>query len=109
MIIQLVSGSVSSGKRQELAKALTWLVSSILGQQGCSGCRLYQAWPEQDLWHIEARWESREDLLRHLRSDTCKRLLQLMEMSTLPPSLEFFSVLEFSGLDLVEAIRMPLT
>jgi len=108
MIIQLVSVSVPSGKRHELAPALSWLAASMLVQEGCLACRLYRAWPEQDEWHIEARWKSMENLHCHLRSDVCKQMLQLMEMSTVTPSLEFFSVLELRGLDLVEAVRMPV-
>jgi hypothetical protein len=56
---------------------------------------------------IESRWDSEENLIRHLQSGTYKKLLLLMELSAVPPSLEFFTVLEFRGLDLVETARAP--
>lgn len=54
---------------------------------------------------IEARWDNQEDLIRHLQSDIYKRLLLLIELSTAPPVLEFFTVVDFHGLDLVETAR----
>ena len=105
MIIELVSMSVSDKKRQELGKALASLVGPIQVQPGCLSCRLSQSLPQPDDLQIEARWESREDLIRHLQSDGYKRLLLLMELSAAPPILEFLTVLEVRGLDLVETAR----
>jgi quinol monooxygenase YgiN len=105
MIIELVGISVSNKNRQELGKALATLVGPIQVQPGCLSCRLSQSLPQQDSLQIETRWESQEDLIRHLQSDGYKRLLLLMELSTAPPVLEFLSVLEVRGLDLVETAR----
>jgi quinol monooxygenase YgiN len=105
MIIELLSLSVSPKKRQELGKALATLVGPIQVQPGCLNCRLSQTLPIQDVLQIEARWENQEDLIRHLRSDIYKSLLLMLELSTAPPVLEFFTVLEVRGLDLVERSR----
>jgi len=105
MIIELMSISVPHGKRQELGKALASLIGPIQVQPGCLSCRLFQAWPLDNGLQIEARWENEEDLIRHLRSDFYKRLLLLMELGATPPVLEFLTVVEFRGLELVEAAR----
>lgn len=107
MIIELVSVSAPNRKRQEIGKALATLIGPIQVQPGCLSCHLSQEWPMQDGLQIEARWDSEESLIRHLQSDIYKRLLLLMEFSSTPPVLEFFSVLEFRGLDLVEKARIP--
>lgn len=107
MIIELMSISVSHGKKQELGKALASLVGPIQVQPGCTGCRLFQTWATQAGLQMEARWVSQEALRDHLQSDIYKKLLLLMELSSTPPVLEFFTVLEFRGLDLVEAVRRP--
>lgn len=107
MIIELMSISVSHGKRQELGKALASLVGPIQVRPGCIGCRLFQTWPMQDGLQMEARWASEEALRDYLQSDIYKKLLLLMELSSTPPVLEFFTVLEFRGLDLVQAARAP--
>ncbi len=105
MIIELMSISVSQKKKQELGKALGSLVGPIQVQPGCLSCRLFQALPQQDSLQIEARWESQECLIRHLQSDGYKRLLLLMELSTTTPVVEFLSVVEIRGLELVESAR----
>ena len=105
MVIELVNISVSHKRRQELGKALSTLVGPIQVQSGCLNCRLFESLPMQDGLHIEARWESQEDLIRHLQSEIYKRFLLMMELSATPPVLEFLTVLEVRGLDLVESAR----
>jgi quinol monooxygenase YgiN len=105
MIIELLSITVPDGKRQELSKALVSFVGPIRVQAGCLSCHVVLTWPVQDVLRMEARWDSQEHLIRHLRSGMFKQLLQLMELSAAPPVLEFFTVIEFRGLDLVEAAR----
>jgi quinol monooxygenase YgiN len=108
MIIEFMRISVPRGKKEEFTKALASLVSSIQGQPGCLGCHLFQAWPQQNGLHIEARWESHEYLVQYLRSQDYKRLLLLIELSAGPPVVEFFNVLEIRGLDLAESARTSL-
>ena len=105
MIIEQMSISVSRGKRQELGEVFSSLVGPIQVQPGCLYCRLFQTWPGRDRLQMEARWESEEALMGHLQSHIYKKLLLLMELSSAPPGLEFFTVLEFRGLDLVETAR----
>lgn len=105
MIIELVGISVAHGKRRELGKALVSLVGPIQVQPGCLSCRLFQEWPDKDKLQMEARWDNEECLVRHLQSDVYKKLLLLMELGATAPEVEFFEVLEFRGLDLVETAR----
>ena len=106
MIIELLSISAARGKKHELGRALATLLGSIQVQRGCLRCQLFHEWPAEDGLQMEARWRSKEDLIGHLQSDIYKKLLLLMELSATPPGLEFFTVLEIRGLDLVEAARI---
>ena len=106
MIIELMSISVPHGRKQELGKALASLVGPIQVQRGCLSCQLFQEWPAKDGLQMATRWSSREDLIRHLQSDIYKNILLLMELGATPPILEFFTVVEIRGLDLVEAARL---
>jgi len=105
MIIELASISAANRKGQELARALASLLGPIQVQPGCMSCRMRRAWPAQDWLQIEARWDSEENLRHHLQSDIYKSLLLLMELSKAPPVLEFFTVIESRGLDLVQSAR----
>jgi quinol monooxygenase YgiN len=105
MIIELLRISVPRGRRREFAKTLVSLLEPIEVQPGCLGCRVFQSWPQRDGLLIEARWESEEYLVRYLRSQMYKRLLLLAELGAAPPNVEFFTVVEFRALDLVERAR----
>lgn len=107
MIIELVSISAMHGNKEGLGKALISLIGPMRVEPGCLGCRLYESLPENDQFEVVARWQSEQDLISHLQSDLYKRLLLLMELSSAPPVVEFFTVLAFRGLELVEGARKP--
>lgn len=105
MIIERLSISAPRGKRSEFGEALASFTGPVQVQRGCLSCSIFQSWLVQDVLQMETRWNSQEDLARHLQSDIYKKLLLLMELSATPPSLEFLRVIELRGLDLVEAVR----
>lgn len=59
-----------------------------------------------DELQIEARWDNQESLTAHFQSEIYKKLLLLVELSAAPPVLEFLTVVESRGLDLVETARL---
>ena len=107
MIIELLRISVPPGKKEEFANTVVSLVDSIEVQPGCLSCRLFQNWPQRNGILIEARWENKEYLVCYLQSQIYKKLLLLAELGPAPPGVEFFTVVEFRGLDLVEWARSP--
>jgi quinol monooxygenase YgiN len=105
MIIEQMSIAVPQGKRQELGSALASFVGPTQVEPGCLGCHLYRSWTDQDELRFETRWSNESDLIRHLKSDAYKKLLLLMELSSTPPEVEFFAVVEAQGLNLVHTVR----
>ena len=105
MIIEQLTICAPKGKRQEVSKALVSLSGPMQVQPGCLKCRLLQSWQNPDELVLEANWETAEDLIRHLQSDNYKRLLLLMELSAVAPVLEFCTVQDVSGLELVQKAR----
>jgi quinol monooxygenase YgiN len=105
MIIEQMSISATDVHGRQLVGALSSLVGPIQVQPGCVGCRLLQSCHEPNELVMEATWETVEDLTRHVRSDTYKRLLLLMELSPVAPVLKFYTVQEVRGLDLIQDAR----
>lgn len=105
MIIERVGIGVTPGKREELRRSLASLVGPTSVEAGCIGCELFQEVGNPDKFCLEARWSSKHDLMKHLRSDPYKSLLILMELGNEPPTIEFHSVVETRGLDLIESVR----
>lgn len=105
MIIEQMSIAVPHGKKQQLGSALASFVGPTRVQPGCLSCSLAQGWTDPDELRFESRWENEDDLIRHLKSDSYRQLLQLMELSSTPPQIEFFDVVKAQGLDLVYNVR----
>ena len=105
MIIEQLTICAPKGKRQETGSALASLLGPTQVRPGCLKCRLFQSWRNPDELVLEANWATSEDLTLHLQSENYKRLLLLMELSPVPPVLEFWTVQEVSGLELVERAR----
>jgi quinol monooxygenase YgiN len=109
MIIELVGIVAPPGKREELGKALSYLLGPTQVEPGCLSCLLYRNWSDANVIYIESRWETMNDLTRHICSDAYKKLLLLMEIGAEPPAIEFLTVTEVRGLELIEAARRKLT
>jgi len=104
MIIELLGFAAPPDEGTNLYQTLFSSLGPTRVMPGCLGCRLYHD-PDKNTHFLESRWASEEDLIRHIRSDVYKKLLLLMELGADAPSIEFFTVSEVRGLDLIEAAR----
>jgi quinol monooxygenase YgiN len=108
MIIERMRIYVPRGGKLQTGRALASLTRPTEVQPGCLSCRLFQNWHASNELLVEVDWESKEDLIRHLQSDTYKRILLFLELGPKPPVLEFYTVQEVSGLELVQEARESL-
>jgi quinol monooxygenase YgiN len=108
VIIESVRIAVRPSKSEELRRALTALAGPTEAESGCISCRILQESRDPHRFCYEAQWKAQEDLLRHVRSEHYKRLLVLMDLGVEPPLIEFHTVTDTKGLDLVESIRAVL-
>jgi quinol monooxygenase YgiN len=105
LIIESLRIVVRSGKREELRRALAAWIGPTQVQSGCMNCRILQEDNPPHSFYYEAQWKSPDDLMRHLRSEHYKRLLVLMDLGEEPPVVEFHTVTETRGLDLIQHAR----
>jgi quinol monooxygenase YgiN len=105
MIIAIVAIRASSGKRDELRRALSSLSGPAEAEPGCTSWQLFQEVSDSNMLRVESRWKTQSDLFRHIRSDAYKKFLLLMELGAEPPTIEFYAVSELRGLDLIKAAR----
>lgn len=105
MIIESIGITASPQKCEELGRALRSLLGPMRVEQGCIDCRLSRDMAEPSAFHLESRWRTKDDLMRHARSERYKRLLLLMEMGAAPPSIEFHDVSTTLGLEFIQAVR----
>jgi quinol monooxygenase YgiN len=73
----------------------------------CLECRLTtETGAGRSICYLE-RWQTREALVRHLRSALYCRVLEAMELSASTPKIEFFEVGQVGGLDWIAQVRLP--
>ncbi len=70
----------------------------------CQGC-LFTTGRDKSICYME-RWRTRAALDRHLRSALYCRVLEAMELSRKPPTVEFYEITGIGGLDLIEGVRL---
>jgi quinol monooxygenase YgiN len=104
-IIEVVDIKTSPDKREELRRALHSLSGPTEAEPGCTSCQLYQPLSDPSIVRVESRWQTQGDFFRHIRSDAYKKFLMLMELGCEPPTVEFYTVSELRGLNLVKAAR----
>ena len=92
-------------KYEQLSRALAAWAGPTAAEAGCISCRILEEKSDPQAFYYQAQWKTMADLLRHLRADHYKRLLGLMELGTGPPLVEFHTVSETKGLDLIECTR----
>jgi quinol monooxygenase YgiN len=105
MIIEIVRIAVEPRAYEQLKRALAAWSGPTTAEAGCISCRILQEKSESRALYYQAQWKTKEDLLRHLSADHYKRLLSLMELGNGPPLVEFHTVSETKGFDLIERTR----
>jgi quinol monooxygenase YgiN len=77
----------------------------VLTERGCLAFDIYEEQGAEPAVVLVERWENREALVAHLRSDAYRRVLQAIELSGAPPGVRFDEVSASEGLELVERLR----
>jgi quinol monooxygenase YgiN len=90
-------------------EAVRGFLAGVLGQTrvqpGCLGCTLATEYEPDALLYTES-WQSKDDLLRRLKSGEYAKILESMELSTRKPEVYVYEVINQQGLELIERVRM---
>jgi len=105
VIIESVRIAVMPAKCEQLRRALAAWVGPTAVESGCLSCRIFQENSAPRAFCYQAQWKTQDDLIRHIRTEHYRQLLALMELGTTPPLVEFHTVTETKGLDLIKQTR----
>ena len=92
-------------EKHKVLGAFRAILSRVEGGPGCLECSFFAEPDPGEAILVVERWRSEEDLRRHVQSDSYRKILELVELSTEPPEIHFYRVVESFGLELVEGIR----
>ncbi len=105
MIIMTLHAKFPPEGKADVIRVLDSIIGPTTAQSDCPFCRLYSnVNNDDDLLFVE-RWDSREALKQHVRSDDFRKILAVMEMANEKPDLSFVTVSKEEGLELVKKIR----
>jgi len=96
-------------KREEILGVLLCLKGPTEVARGCRGCRIVQDVENENVLTYIAKWDTQEDLEEHLRSERFRRLLPYVEMSVEPPEVNFSTISQVRGIELLVKVLSAKT
>jgi quinol monooxygenase YgiN len=92
-------------QRRHVLGVLRSVQGPTQAQPDCLSCRIFEEdGYEEAILYIE-KWDSEPALHRHIRSELYRRILSALELSRIPPEIQFHYVSETKGIDLIESLR----
>jgi quinol monooxygenase YgiN len=105
----MITASLKINVPAEKHRAALQTVRSILGwtraQPGCISMAFYQDTDASDIMMLFEEWEDWDRIEKHIRSDSYRNILELMELSSAQPEIKFCSVTNIKGIELLEKLR----
>jgi quinol monooxygenase YgiN len=94
------------GKQQAIIEVLVSVQTMTRLKPGCISSMIYEEYGNgQEILYME-RWQTKEDLQRHIQSNLYLRVLNAIELANQSPEIIFYDSSETKGIELIEAIRM---
>ena len=99
----LMSLKISSppARRVELLNALKLLKNPVAVTPGCLQCSVLEDTSDRGSFLIVEEWQTRNDLVRHLKTDYFRKLLTIIEMSDTPPEVRCEKILNKNGIETI--------
>ena len=105
MIIESVRITVMPADCEQLLRAIVAWSAPTAVEPGCISSRVLQEASAPQAVCYQAHWKAKDDLIRHLRTEHYRKLIILMESGITSPLVEFHTVTETQGLDLIKRAR----
>lgn len=95
----------NSSNFSEIVEILSSVKGQVEGKAGCLSCLILQEINNENHITYEEKWKTQEQLNNHISSDLYRKILAAMDMSDHSPDVEFNSILDGEGMEIVKAIR----
>ncbi len=106
MRLSLVRIAPVPEKREEVLDILLSIKGPTQAESGCLACWILEENGEDPALVYVEKWRSSAEMHRHMRSPLYARILQAMELSHTEPQVCFYEIVETSGLELIEQVRI---
>jgi quinol monooxygenase YgiN len=106
MVLSVLKFEVIREKRQAALEILRTMERRTRGKLGCMDCGIYERYGDdgEAILYLE-KWSSKEDLYRHIKSDSYILVLTVMEFANQEPEIYFHEIPETGRLELIKTLR----
>ena len=105
MIIVRITMNTLLEKRTEVMQTLLSMIESTENERGCLSFQAFRDIEDKNGFDLIAKWETREDLDRYIRSDRFSVLLGTKSLLCEAPQIEIHTVSHSEGMETVKAAR----
>lgn len=107
MIIHLFHVKVFPRDRANAVNTIRSIIGITKAKRECITCSLYNHTENDDELLLIEKWENREALETHIRSQQYDNILAVMELAIEPPLIEIHEAKsDTQGLELIKTIRL---
>jgi quinol monooxygenase YgiN len=99
MILIITRMKVLSAKRMELSQTIALLSGSIRKERGCRRCDFCQSIDDETRHFLLEEWDTRKNLMIHLKSDHFQVLQGAMNLLQEPYERVFYTVSRLPGME----------
>jgi quinol monooxygenase YgiN len=104
VILATLKMIVQPERRSDLLETMRGMLEPARVERGCLSYHLYEDVEDRNAFVLVEEWESQEDLESHIRTDSQRQLLTLMDLLSEQPELRFNTVSHTAGMDLIEHV-----
>jgi quinol monooxygenase YgiN len=105
MIIAKIIMNALPEKRKEVFQTLLSMIEVLRQEKGCRSCQVFQDIEDENVFSVVQKWETREDLEHHMRSDRFSVLLGTNILLKKQQDILIHTVLHTEGNAIVNAVR----
>src|SRR5208337_2117807 len=91
-------------RRSDLLETMRGMLEPARVERGCLSYRLYEDVEDGNTFVLVEEWKTQRDLESHIRSDNQRRMLALMDLLSEQPELQFNTVSNTAGMELIEDV-----
>ena len=104
MVLVTLRMSVRPERRSDLLETMRGMLEPARVERGCLSYRLYEDVEDGNTFVLVEEWKTQRDLESHIRSDNQRRMLALMDLLSEQPELQFNTVSNTAGMELIEDV-----
>ena len=104
MILVTLKMIVHPKRRSDILEAMRGMLEPARVERGCLSYCLYEDVENRNVFVLLEEWATQADLERHIRTENVQRLLALMDLLSVQPELQFHTVSQTAGMELIDDV-----